>query len=74
MATHKIVKISVSVVDGISVWRRNDSTIVYCCGVSGLVCEKSSCQNYLKMQVSSHESNADFPHETPQYLIDTLHA
>ena len=51
MATPKIVKISVSVVDGISVWRRNDSTIVYCCGVSGLVCEKSSYQNYLKMQV-----------------------
>ena len=29
MATHKIVKISVSVVDGNSVWRRNDSTMVY---------------------------------------------
>ena len=51
MATHKIVKISVNVVDGIFVWIQNDSTTEYCCGVSGLVCEKSSCQNYLKMQV-----------------------
>ena len=41
MATHKNVKISVSVVDGISVGRRNDSMMVYCCGVSGLVCEKT---------------------------------
>ena len=41
MATHKIVKIRVSVVDGINVGERNDSTMEYCCGVSGLMCEKT---------------------------------
>ena len=74
MATHKIAKISVSVVDGISVWRRNDSTTVYCCGVSGLVCEKTKLSKLFEnASLSSQESNAGFLHETPQLLVDTLH-
>ena len=74
MATHKIAKISVSVVDGISVWRRNDSTIVYCCGVSGLVCEKSSCQKLFQnasgLATSQMLAFRMKPHNTP---FDTLH-